>query len=541
MRGISLTLVSVAVALAGAGCTVHQTEAPALTGPSEYALSVSVSASPDSISQDGRSNSTISVVARDASGRSVANAPFRLDILADGQAADYGTLSTRNVVTASDGKASAVYTAPPAQPNGAVVGVCAGNTASAPLAGRCVDIVATAVGSDYSASGSRSVQIHLIPTGTIVPGGATPVASFTASPSSPAANVPVVFDATKSCGGSTDSAGNCPSTAGRIVSYAWNFGDGTTASGSTSSHTYARQQSYLVTLTVTNDQGYSASSTQTLNVGAGAVPTPAFTSSPATPAPGQAVQFDATTSKPGAGHQLVRYVWNWGDGSAFGDSSSPSVSHTFASAGAYVVTLTVADDVGQTASVFQTITVGAGTAPTSTFSYSPTSVNPGQTINFNATQSVATGAGRSITQYRWNWGDGTAQTTSSSPLATHAFSLSGSYVVTLTVTDDVGQTANSTQTIRVGTPPTARFVFSPTNPGPGQSINFDASQSTADPGHSVVQYQWNWGDGTALTTSNSALASHTFAAEANYVVVLTVTDDQGQKGVTTVTVTVKAP
>ena len=358
MKGISLTLVSFAAAsLFGAACTVHQTQAPALTGPSESALSVSITASPDSITQDGRSSSAIVIAARDANGRTLSNAAFRLDTLVDGQPADYGTLSTRNVVTGSDGRASAVYTSPAAPPTGSIAGVCAGGTVSVPLGGRCVQIVATMVGSDYGAASARMVEIHLIPTGVIVPSSATPVAGFTVTPSTATANENVQFDASKSCAGALDAGGQCSALAGTITSYAWSFGDGGTGSGRNTSHAFSRQQSYLVTLTVTNDRGLSASATQSVSIGAGVVPTPAFVFSPTAPAPFQPVYFDATISKAGAGHNLVRYVFNWGDGTTFGDSSSPSASHTYGAQGSYVVTLTVQDETGQTASTTGTVKV----------------------------------------------------------------------------------------------------------------------------------------------------------------------------------------
>ena len=358
MKATSLILAGLAVVLAS-GCTVHQTETPALSGPSEFALSLSVSAAPDTISQDGRSSATVAVVARDVNGKPIVNAPFRFDIVVAGGAADYGTLSSRNVVTGTDGRATAVYTAPPPAPAGSTAGSCSGNILEIPTAGRCVEIVATSVSSDYYASEAHSALIHLIPVGIILPAGSTPVANFAITPATPTANDAVQFDAAKSCGGSVDSSGGCPATSAGIVSYAWSFGDGATGAGRTTSHVYSRQQTYLITLTVTNDVGVAASSTQSLNVGAGTLPTPAFVFSPSTGLlAGQTIYFDATTSRPGGGHSLVRYVFNWGDGSTMSDSSASTSSHAYAANGTYVVTLTVSDDTGQTASVTGSVKVG---------------------------------------------------------------------------------------------------------------------------------------------------------------------------------------
>src|ERR1700694_4227922 len=100
------------LALLSAACTVSSTDIPSLTGPSELALSFSVSATPDSITQDGHSQSLITVTALDENGQPRPGVIFRLDMFVGGVAADYGTLSAKTVVTGTDGKATAAYTAP---------------------------------------------------------------------------------------------------------------------------------------------------------------------------------------------------------------------------------------------------------------------------------------------------------------------------------------------------------------------------------------------------------------------------------------------
>src|SRR5688572_18140335 len=95
-------------------CTVHKTdEAPPLTGPSGFALSVTMAAIPDSISQDGGSQSSIRVTAIGPNGRPLASVPFRIDTFVNGVGQDYGTLSARTIVTNVDGVATVTYTAPP--------------------------------------------------------------------------------------------------------------------------------------------------------------------------------------------------------------------------------------------------------------------------------------------------------------------------------------------------------------------------------------------------------------------------------------------
>ncbi len=83
-----------------------------------------------------------------------------------------------------------------------------------------------------------------------------PTASFTASPTSPAPDESVAFDAS----GSADADGS-------IQAYEWVFGDGTTAAGQSITHTYTSSGEYTVVLTVTDDAGATDSSSTTVNVG----------------------------------------------------------------------------------------------------------------------------------------------------------------------------------------------------------------------------------------------------------------------------------
>src|SRR5262245_61126308 len=90
----------IALALIGAGgCTVHSSETPPLAGPSGLALSLQVNAVPDSINQDGGSQSSVRVTAIGPDGKGLASVPLRLDMVVNGVSQDYGTLSARTVVT----------------------------------------------------------------------------------------------------------------------------------------------------------------------------------------------------------------------------------------------------------------------------------------------------------------------------------------------------------------------------------------------------------------------------------------------------------
>lgn len=124
-----------------------------------------------------------------------------------------------------------------------------------------------AAGSDtitFTANGEGVVTVYAIGGGdadvmsitvTNLTRNSPPSASFGYSPSAPATGQTVSFDGT----GSTDADGS-------IVSYEWNFGDGTTATGPTPSHAYASPGTYSVSLTVTDDGGATDTVTRSVTV-----------------------------------------------------------------------------------------------------------------------------------------------------------------------------------------------------------------------------------------------------------------------------------
>ena len=515
MKGaLSHALLLTAVVLAG--CTVHQTEAPALSGPSGLALTIRVSALPDSISQDGGSQSSIQVTAIGPDGNVKAAVPVRMDMFVNGVGQDYGTLSARTLVTNSSGVANVVYTAPPS-PTAGIFGTCKG------LPGNCVEIVATASGLGFETANPERVTIRLVPPGVILPPAGSPTAAFTFSPQPAAANVPLLFDA---------SASQIGNGASQITSYDWTFGDGTTGTGKTVTHKYGVPGTYSVILTVTNDRTLASSTTQSVNVAGGAAPTADFVFSPSAPVVNQPVNFDATQARAGAGHSIASYAWNFGDGSS---KTGVTTTHDFGTAGTFNVVLTVTDEAGQATSATKAVTVvvgggsGGGGATTASFVASPSAPVVGQVVFFNASGSTAA-TGHTLTKYAWDFGDGTSFTGPTSS-ATHTFTTVGTFTVGLIVTDDTGQIAKFAGTVTVAAAgavaPTARFTSSPSGPGVNQDVFFNASSSTAAVGHTLVTYAWDFGDGS---TGSGVTVSHAYARAGTFNVNLVVTDDAGQTG-----------
>jgi hypothetical protein len=253
----ALIRITVAATLAaGAACTVQQTDVPGLSGPSEFATALSLSATPDTIRQDGVDSSSIVVTARDASGGPLAGLQLRLDILADGGPADFGTLSQRTVSTGADGRVRVTYTAPPAPPKNAPLGFCSESQATLP--GDCVAIAATPVLTSYGSRPTETVLIHLVPAAVILPpvDPTAPTAAFAITQSSTPRRF--LFNG----GASTPVAGRT------IVRYEWSWGDGESASRveATEDHDYPQSGIYPVTLTVVDSAGVTGSVTQNLTV-----------------------------------------------------------------------------------------------------------------------------------------------------------------------------------------------------------------------------------------------------------------------------------
>jgi PKD repeat protein len=171
------------------------------------------------------------------------------------------------------------------------------------------------------------------------------------------------------------------------------------------------------------------------------------------------------------------------------------------------------------------------------FTVSPQSPEVLQMANFDGTESKAP-PGRTITRYDWDFGEGTS---GSGVKTTKAYAISGTYLVTLTVTDSQGQQGRLSQPITVkpvASPTTASFTVSPVSPEVGQPVTFNAAASAPAPGRTIVGYAWDFGD---QSVASGDRPTHTYTRAAAYVVTLVVTDSQGQRATASQPVVVRTP
>lgn len=315
--------------VAAAGCTLSNTDVPPLAGPSELALSLAASVSPDIVSQDGTSQATLMVVARGPNGQAVRGVSLRLAMFVGGSNVDYGTLSTKAISTDNNGIASAIYTAPLAPP-------------PTVTSDTTVDIQILPVGADFNSTTARWVSVRLARPGVIRPPNPAVTAALFYSPSQPREDELVQFDGS----GST----------GQGLTYAWTFGDGDTASGVRPTHVYSVSGNYNVVLTVTDDQGTKATTAPTaVSVIQAALPVASFTVSPTDPLVNTDVFVDGSASTVPAGRSIVSYEWNFGDGSP--SVKNRTAAHKYMSANTFTIVLTVTDNTGRQAVASRTVQV----------------------------------------------------------------------------------------------------------------------------------------------------------------------------------------
>ncbi len=170
----------------------------------------------------------------------------------------------------------------------------------------------------------------------------SPRAEFSADPQFDFPPLTVHFDA---------SASQSPN--GNIVSYAWNFKDGSTDTGVNVTHTFYEKGIYPVTLTVTDSAGAVGAITHNVEA-LNRAPNAEFSAWPHIPQRLTPTEFDASGSYDEDGY-IVEWLWSFGDGAT---SSGEVVQHTYELAGSYTVRLTVIDDNGKSGFVTKIIKIG---------------------------------------------------------------------------------------------------------------------------------------------------------------------------------------
>ncbi|MBK7175374.1 MAG: PKD domain-containing protein [Bacteroidales bacterium] len=272
---------------------------------------------------------------------------------------------------------------------------------------------------------------------------------------------------------------------GAVTSWSWDFGDPASGSLNTSTledptHLYTTAGLYNVTLIVQNFNGCSDTILRQVNVKG--APLADFTST--TGCLGTPTHFwaDSTLINLNA---TATYHWDFGDGST---SNTRNTQYTYIAAGTYTVILTITDTAGCEGSRSHTLVVTP--PPTALFS-SATDNCQGQTISFNNQSTTETGY---LTSWSWDFGDGSPVQTilfPAIPDVSHIYAVTGTFNVTLTVTNSEDCTHSYSRLVNVFGSPTADFMSS--GHCKDSPVHF-TDLTTTSGSQSLTSWQWNFGD-----------------------------------------------
>jgi PKD repeat protein len=305
--------------------------------------------------------------------------------------------------------------------------------------------------------------------------------------------------------------------AGRLDTfrYAWDFGDGSTDTGDTVFHTYGSDGSYTVTLTVTDNDGGSDTETQVIHVG-NAAPVLTSVSGDSALIEGDTGAFSATATD--AGGDALTYTWDFGDGDT---ATGASVSHAWVQDGTWTVKLVVSDGTDQDT---DTLTVVVSNGAPSILSAEGEDGAEGTALAFVAVGSDP-GADDVLT-WAWDFGDGT---TGSGAIVSHAYADDGVYTVSLVLSDDGGESVDTTFTVTVTN--ADPVITSSPDETAQEATEWRYAATAADPGTADTL---TWRLDTAPASASFDAATATVSWTPTYAesllpnaFVVTVTDDDG--------------
>jgi PKD repeat protein len=300
-------------------------------------------------------------------------------------------------------------------------------------------------------------------------------------------------------------------TSNNAVSYIWDFGDGTGATTTNATKTFAGTGIFVVKLIAISATGCSDTTSQTFTI----IPKPiAFFNVSSL---GGCVNNSFTFSDNSTVNGVANYMYDFGDATI---SLLQNPTHTYTAAGIYKVLLYVTNANGCKDSTSRIITVTS--KPIALFSLS--GIVPCTNNNTITLVNSSTNA----TSYVWNFGDGNGST-STNPTKTYA--ISGTYKITLLATNSNGCVDSTSQTITLTNKPSAAFTVSSTSQCLTSNSFVFASVSTGN----ISSYFWNFGDGTNSSASNP---TKIYNAQGVYNVTLTVTNANGCTDVATQVVNV---
>lgn len=331
--------------------------------------------------------------------------------------------------------------------------------------------------------------------------------------------------------------GACPndlihlSAYGAAGIFTWNFGDGSplfVTNEYNTEHAFPGTGTYLVTVTVLNGCGNSASDSVNVTITNSSPYTPNangfINANPNPVCPGDPVEFRLDN----ASMNYATYVWNYGDGNTdtLHAGADYTIYHTYASTGSFNATLTIINGCGYDTTLSPVNMVVSNNVPINDgqveFFAVPLESCPGDTVMFLAQDGFSS--------YFWSFGDGDTATVynvfGGDMVGTqHPISDTGTYYPTLTVTNSCGSSNTDTMMFPLVVhnnviPSTGIFGE------PFGVINDDGEQLSVCKIDTFIaitggsMFHWDFGDGSPLVSTTNPLISHVYIYTGPYTITL---------------------
>jgi len=310
---------------------------------------------------------------------------------------------------------------------------------------------------------------------------------------------------------------------GDILTYIWDFGDGTTGTGKMVSHKYSISGSYMIVLMASDGEYTSYTKRYATIVTRDDYPV-AVLKGDITTLSGVETTLNGSLSFDPK-NRTMTYTWDFGDGST---STGKSVKHVFET-GIYTVKLTVFNGL---LSSYTEITVTANnTAPVASI------LTPAYNSSFNEDTPISftsnsTDVNNDVLTITWNFGNGNTLTGKS---VTYTYELPGNYTVVMIASD--GEFSSSvSMPIRIkdiNDSPSVKTSVSPISAFTGDYFTF-TSTGTSDEDGDPLNYTWHFPDGSIVYGPSS---TRNFTSPGTYQVMLVVSDGKTSSD-STITVTV---
>lgn len=302
----------------------------------------------------------------------------------------------------------------------------------------------------------------------------------------------------------------------------WDFGDGSQGSGYEIVHTYNSPGVYTVSMTIFDETigEYTVTKENLIEIENFIQPEARFYAIPDYGYNPLTVQFINDS----LGSNITGYEWDFGTGDT---SNVKSPYYIFEDVGRYDVSLTVHDSRGNNDSttMYSVVTV-AISPPIASFESSVTTGYDPLEVNF-----INTSTGGPADSFNWDFGDGNSSTDEN---PTYIYSDSGTYTVTLTVTNSSGfsQETFDIEVLEYFGPPEASMTATTACSLENLPITVNFTDDSTAAG--IKDWYWEFGDGNVL--HGSAATSHNYLTYGTYDVSLTITDSRDATSTYTTTV-----